>query len=138
MSVRSLNNSLVLSKDSEELFQTSLINSASTFYYIQYIFLAHNIAYLAKNFGSIHPQHHYMRYSYYYVINPKYHQYLVKSSKVSKKEVNQSVNNTITNDITSFPNEINIAATTKNFPFLSTISLPNISKDFVLFAVTIL
>jgi len=70
-------------------------------------------------------------------INPKCHQYLVKSPEVSKKEVNQSVNDAITNDITSFPNEINIAATTKSFPSLPIISLPNISKDSALPTVVI-
>ena len=73
-----------------------------------------------------------MRYSHYHAINPKCHQYSVKSPEVSKKEVNQSVNDAITNDVTSSPNEIDIAATTKNFPSLPTTSLPNISKNSAL------
>jgi len=137
VSVRSLDNSLVLSKDGEELFRASLTNLASTLYHIQCAPLACNIAYLAKSFGSIHLQYCHMRYLHYHAINPKHHQYLVKSPEVSKKEVNQSVNNAITNDVTSSPNEIDIAATTKNFPSLPTTSLLNISKDSALSMVVI-
>ena len=58
VSIRSLDNSLVLLKDGEELFQASLTNSASALYYIQYVSLASNITYLAKNSGNMRLQCH--------------------------------------------------------------------------------
>ena len=130
VSVRSLDNSLVLSKDSEELFRASLTNLAGALYHIQCVPLAHNITYLAKSFGSIHLWHCHIRYSYYYAINPKCHQYSVKSPEVSKKEVNQSVNDVITNDVTSSP--IDFPATIENSPLLVTTPLSDISKDSAL------
>ena len=87
VSVRSLDNSLVLSKNGEKLFWASLTNLASILYHIQYAFLAHNITYLAKSFNSIHLQYYHMRYLHYHTINPKYYQYLVKSLEVSKKKL---------------------------------------------------
>ena len=58
VSVRSLDNSLVLLKDGEELFQASLTNLASALYYIQCMPLTSNITYLAKNSGNMHLQCH--------------------------------------------------------------------------------
>jgi len=62
MSVRSLNNSLVLLKNGEKLFWASLTNLASALYHIQYASLAYNITYLAKSFGSIHLQYCHTRF----------------------------------------------------------------------------
>jgi len=135
VSVRSLDNSLVLSKDSEELFRASLTNSAGALYHIQCVPLAHNIAYLAKSFGSIHLRHCCMRYSHYHAINPEHHQYSVKSPEVSKKEVNQSVNDAIINDVTSSP--IDFPATIENSPLLVTTPLSDIPKDSALSSVVI-
>ena len=71
-----------------------------------------------------------MRYSHYHAINPKCHQYSVKSPEVSKKEVNQSVNDAITNDVTSSP--IDFPATIENSPLLVTTPLLDIPKDSAL------
>ena len=53
VSVKSLNNGLVLSKNSEGLFRASLTGSTGTLYYIQCRPLASNIAYLAGTPGSM-------------------------------------------------------------------------------------
>ena len=53
VSVKNLNNSLVLSKNGEELFRASLIDSTGTLYHIQYRPLTSNMAYLAKTPSSI-------------------------------------------------------------------------------------
>jgi len=75
VSVRSLDNSLVLSKDSKELFQASLTNSAGALYYIQCAPLASNTTYLAKNSGNIRlqcHQHHHIEHSNPRAIDPKH------------------------------------------------------------------
>ena len=100
------------------------------FIHIQCAPLAHNIAYLAKSFGSIHLRHYHIRYSHYHTINPKRYQYSVKNPEVSKKEVNQSVNDAITNDVTSSP--IDFSATIENSPLLVTTPLSDIPKDSAL------
>ena len=128
VSVRSLDNSLALSKDGEELFRASLTHSASTLYNIQCTPPTSNITYLAKSLSNMHLQYHCMGHLHPCAINPRYCQYSVKSLEASKKKVNQSVDNTIIKDITSAPNEIDIPAITKNSPFLSTTPLPNIPE----------
>jgi len=131
VSVRSLDNSLVLSKDGEELFQASLTNSASVLYYIQYVPLASNTTYLTKNSGNMrlqYYQHHRIGHSNPHAIDPKCHQYM-KNLEVSKKNISQSVNNVLTNNITSFPIDI---PTTIDSPLLVTTLLSNIPKDSAL------
>jgi len=87
VSVRSLDNSLVLSKDGEELFRASLTHSASTLYNIQCAPPASNITYLAKSSSNMHLQYHRMGYLHPRAINPRYRQYSVKSLEASKKKV---------------------------------------------------
>ena len=108
VSVRSLDNSLVLLKDGEELFWASLTNSVGVLYYIQCVPLASNITYLTKNSGNMCLQcyqHYYMGHPNLHTIDPKHHQFL-KNLEVSKKDVSQSVNDALTNNITSFPIDI--------------------------------
>jgi len=133
VSVRSLDNSLVLSKDGEELFRASLTNSAGALYYIQCAPLASNITYLAKSSGNMRLQHHqrnHMGHSNLHAINPKCHQYPGKNLEVSKKDVSQSVNDALTNNITSSP--IDIPAPIENLPPLVAIPLSDIPKDSAL------
>jgi len=88
VSVRSLDNSLVLSKNGKELFR-ALTNSAGTLYYIQCAPLASNITYLAKNSGNMRlqcHQHHHIGYSNPRAIDPKRCRYM-KNLEVSKENV---------------------------------------------------
>ena len=71
-----------------------------------------------------------MGHSNPYAIDPKCHQYLVKNIEVSKKDISQSVNNILTNNITSSP--IDISTTIKNSPLLATTPLSDIPKDSAL------
>jgi len=64
-------------------------------------------------------------------INSKHRRYLVKNLEVSKKDISQLVNNTLTNNITNFP--IDISATIKNSPLLVTTPLLDIPKNSALF-----
>jgi len=122
-----------VSSYSEELFRASLTNSASALYYIQYAPLASNTTYLVKNSGNMHlqcHQCHHMGHSNPCTIDPKHHQYLVKNLEVSKKGISQSVNDILTNNITSSPTDI--PTTIKNSPLLVTTPLLDIPKDSVL------
>jgi len=131
VSVRSLDNSLVLSKDGEELFQASLTNSAGALYYIQCVPLASNTTYLTKNSGNMRlqcHQHYRIGHSNPHAIDPKCHQY-IKNLEVSKKNISRSVNDALTNNITSSPTDI---PTTIDSPLLVTTPLSNIPKDSAL------
>jgi len=131
VSVRSLDNSLVLLKDGEELFRASLTNSAGALYYIQCAPLASNTTYVTKNSGNMclqcH-QRHRIGHSNPRAIDPKRRQYM-KNLEVSKKNVSRSVNDTLTNNITSSPTDI---PTTIDSPLLVTIPLSDIPKDSAL------
>jgi len=116
----------------EELFRASLTNSAGALYYIQCAPLASNTTYLAKNSGNMHlqcHQRHRMEHSNPHTIDSKCRQYM-KNLEVSKKNVSRSVNDALTNNITSSPTDI--PTTIDNSPLSVTAPLSDIPKDSAL------
>jgi len=75
VSVQSIDNHLVLSKNSEELFRAPLTGATGILYYIQYIPLASMVAHPTRNPNNMRPQYCYIGHSHPYDINPKQHQY---------------------------------------------------------------
>jgi len=83
MSVKSFDNRLILSKDNEELFRTSLTGSTGTLYYIQYTTLVTSATYLTGSLLSIYLWYQYMGHLSPYAIDSIKHQNLVNSLEIS-------------------------------------------------------
>ena len=81
--VKSLDNGLVLSKNSEELFRAFLTGSTDTLYHIQCIPLASNIAYLSKTPGSMHLWYHCIEHLSLYAISSICYQNLIKGLDIN-------------------------------------------------------